>query len=566
MEKRVGKDRKLRWILGGAVALSAIIIPLAVFAAEEEEAAYEPSLYGTFWALIPPIVAIALALITKEVFSSLFLGILVGGILWAIGSGGGIDVFSGTFVHVFQDGFLGSVTDSWNVAIIIFMSILGVIIVMMSRSGGAAAFGRWAQSHIKTRAGAQLATMIFAFFIFVDDYFNCLTVGSVMRSVTDSHKVSRAKLAYIIDSTAAPICIIAPISTWAAAVSSFAKDVDMNGFQLFVNAIPYNFYALLTIFFMFMLVASKVEYGPMRTHEINAIKGDIYTTPDRPYASAQEEESNPDGRVIDLVFPIIILIVSCVVGLLYSGGFFGGGVSVTNAFADSDASIGLLFGSIFALLVTIIYYLARRLMKFGQLMECLPDGWRIMIVGELVLIFAWTINSMTGSLGAADFVEAAMQGSASGLQNMLPAMIYLVACGLAFATGTSWGTFGILIPIVVAVFAHVDPQLTIIGMSACMAGGVFGDHCSPISDTTVLSSAGAQSNHINHVQTQLPYALTVGGITFACFVIAGFARTPVVSYVVGAAAIVLILFLIKRKRGTVEEEAAKAGAAPSQSA
>jgi Na+/H+ antiporter NhaC len=550
----------LRFIFAASVVLAAVIIPLAVFAEEGEEAAYEPSLYGTFWALIPPVVAIALALITKEVFSSLFLGILVGGVLWAIGSGGGMDVFSGTVVHVFQDGFLGSVTDSWNVAIIIFMSILGMLVVMMSRSGGAAAFGRWARTHIKTRAGAQMATIIFAFFIFVDDYFNCLTVGSVMRPVTDSHNVSRAKLAYLIDSTAAPICIIAPISTWAAAVSSFAEDVGQNGLQLFMNAIPYNFYALLTIFFMFMLVATRVEYGPMRTHEINALKGDLYTTPDRPYESAQEETSNPDGKVLDLVFPILALIASCVIGLVYSGGFFKGGVGFAESFSNSDASIGLLFGSVFALIITIIYYLVRRLMKFGDLMQCLPDGWRIMIVGELVLIFAWTINSMTGSIGADVFVEGVMRNSAAGLQNMLPAIIFLVASGLAFATGTSWGTFGILIPIVVALFAHVDPQLTIIGMSACMAGGVFGDHCSPISDTTVLSSTGAQSNHINHVQTQLPYALTVGVTTFVCFVIAGFTRTPIFGYVFGVAAIVSILLIIKRGRGTIEDEAAKTGA------
>jgi Na+/H+ antiporter NhaC len=567
--KRMSK--KLRLLLSAAVVLSAVIIPLLVFAAEEgEEEAYTPLLYGTFWALVPPIVAIALALITKEVFSSLFFGILVGGILWSVGSGGGMEVFSGTVIHVFKDGFLGSVTSEWNVAILIFMSILGMLVVMMSRTGGAAAFGRWAKKHIKTRVGAQLVTIILGCVIFVDDYFNCLTVGSVMRPITDEHKVSRAKLAYLIDSTAAPVCIIAPISTWAAAVSSFAEEVGQKGFDLFINAIPYNFYALLTIFFMFMLVVTKTEYGFMRKHEVNALKGDIYTTPDRPYASAKEDEYNPDGRVMDLVFPVIVLIITCVIGLVYTGGFFSGPLTpgrFVSSFADSDASLGLLYGSVFALIISIIYYLCRKLMKFTDLMQCLPDGWRIMAVGELVLIFAWTINSMTGSVGADVFVEAAMRGSAGGLlQNLLPAIIFLVACGLAFATGTSWGTFGILIPIVIAVLANTDSQLTIIGMSACLAGGVFGDHCSPISDTTVLSSTGAQSNHINHVQTQLPYALTVGGISFIGFVIAGFARTPLISIAAGVVIIIAVLLLIKRKRGSIENEAAYNAGAPGQTA
>jgi Na+/H+ antiporter NhaC len=549
------KGKRMRLFLASAVVLAATIIPLLVFAAEEGEAEYTPALFGTFWALVPPIVAIVLALITKEVFSSLFFGILVGGIFWAAGLGGGVEVFKGVVTHVFQDGFLGTITDEWNMAILIFTTILGVLVVMMSRTGGAAAFGRWAKVHIKSRAGAQIVTIILGCVIFVDDYFNCLTVGSVMRPITDEHKISRAKLSYLIDSTAAPICIIAPISTWAAAVSSFAEDVGQNGFQLFLNAIPYNFYALLTIFFMFMLVATKTEYGSMRRHEINALKGDLYTTPDRPYADAKDDEVNPNGKVMDLAFPVIILIAASVIGLIYTGGFFRGENNFIDAFANSDASIGLMLGSVFALIITIIYYMCRRAMKFVDLMQCIPDGWRIMAVGELILIFAWTINSMSGSIGAADFVAGAMEGSAAGFQNMLPAIIFLVACGLAFATGTSWGTFGILIPIVVAVLANTDPQLTVIGMSACMAGGVFGDHCSPISDTTVLSSTGAQSNHINHVQTQLPYALTVGAITFIGFVIAGFARTPIISLAAGVVLIVVILLFVRRKKGSIEDEA-----------
>jgi Na+/H+ antiporter NhaC len=434
-----------------------------------------------------------------------------------------------------------------------------VFVVMVNRSGATAAFGRWAQANIKTRVGAQLATIVLGGLIFLDDYFNCLTVGTAMRPVTDAHQVSRAKLSYLLDSTAAPVCIIAPISTWSAAVASFAESAHAeNGFMLFVQAIPYNFYALLTIFFMVMLCVMNTDYGPMRKHEINAINGDIYTTPDRPYKGAENTEGNPRGRVCDLICPLVFLIIACIIGLIWSGGFFSGENGFIDAFANSDASIGLMMGSIFGLFAMIVYFLARRLLPFKDIMECIPDGWRVMAVGQLVLIFAWTINSMTGSVGAADFVSAQMEGAASGLTNLLPAIIFLVACGLAFATGTSWGTFGILIPIVIAVLANVDAQLTIIGMSACMAGGVFGDHCSPISDTTVLSSTGAQVNHINHVSTQLPYALTVGAITFVGFLIAGFARTPLISIAVGVVLVIVILAVVKRKNGTNAEAAERA--------
>jgi Na+/H+ antiporter NhaC len=550
------KGKKLRLLLAAAVVLAAVIIPLAVSAAEEGEGEYVPSLFGTWVGLIPPIVAIALALITKEVFSSLFFGILVGGVFWSVGSGGAIDVFRGTVTHVFQDGFLATLTDEWNVAILIFTTVCGVLVVMMNRSGGAAAFGRWAYAHVKSRVGAQIVTIILGCVIFLDDYFNCLTVGTVMRPVTDTHKISRAKLAYLVDSTAAPICIIAPISTWAAAVSSFAEDVGEKGFQLFLKAIPYNFYALLTIFFMVVIVLLKADFGPMRKHEVNALKGDIYTTPDRPFADSKEDNINPNGRVLDIIFPVVAFIISSVIGLIYTGGFFRGENNFIDAFANSDASIGLMLGSLFALIISIVYFMARRSFKFVDLIQCIPDGWRVMAAGELILIFAWTINSMTGSIGAADFVAGAMENGAEGLQNMLPAIIFLVACGLAFSTGTSWGTFGILIPIVVTVLASTDPELTIIGMSACMAGGVFGDHCSPISDTTVLSSTGAQSNHLNHVQTQLPYALIVGGTTFIGFIIAGFTRTPIISLAVGVVILLGVLFLAKSKRGSIEAEAA----------
>ncbi|MDR0595995.1 MAG: Na+/H+ antiporter NhaC family protein [Clostridiales Family XIII bacterium] len=549
------KGRRLRLLLGAIVVLSAIIIPLAVFAAEDGSAEYEPSFFGTWVALVPPVVAIALALITKEVYSSLFFGILVGGIFWATGHPDGI--VRATAVHVFQDGFLGTITDSYNMAILIFTTVLGVLVVMMNRSGGAAAFGRWAKANVKSRVGVQIVTIILGCLIFIDDYFNCLTVGTVMRPITDAHRISRAKLSYLIDSTAAPICIIAPISTWAAAVSDFAEKAGESGFQLFLSSIPYNFYALLTIFFVFALVLTKTDYGPMRKHEINALKGDVYTTPDRPFADAKEDEVNPNGRVIDLVVPVVTLVITSILGLVHSGGFFSGDASFVDAFAQADASVGLMYGAVFALIISIIYFMLRRTFKFTELIQCIPDGWRVMAAGELILIFAWTINSTTGSIGAKFFVEAALQNSAAGLMNMLPAIIFLAACGLAFATGTSWGTFGILIPIVIQVFAGTDQQLMIIGMSACMAGGVFGDHCSPISDTTVLSSTGAQSNHLNHVTTQIPYAVTVGITTFIGFVIAGFARTPIISLAVGVIILLLTLFFIKKRGGSAEADASR---------
>lgn len=494
-------------------------------------------MYGTFWALVPPIVAIALALITKEVYSSLFVGILVGGMFYSGFS------FEGTITHIFQDGMISVLSDGWNVGILIFLVILGSMVALMNKAGGSAAFGRFAGEHIKSRTGAQLATIVLGCLIFIDDYFNCLTVGSVMRPVTDKQNISRAKLSYLIDATAAPICIIAPISSWAAAVTGFVEGED--GLALFIKAIPYNFYALLTIFMMVLLVVLKVDFGPMALHERNAKKGDLYTTPGRPFANEQNAHLiRGNGRVMDLVIPIISLIVCCVVGMIYTGGFFSGESFVT-AFSNSDASVGLVLGSFFGFAITVIFYLVRRVMSFGECMSCLPEGFKAMVPAILILSLAWTLKAMTDSLGAAPYVAGLMEHSAGSLMSLLPAIIFLVACGLAFATGTSWGTFGILIPIVVAVFADSGSELMIISISACMAGAVCGDHCSPISDTTIMASAGGQCDHVNHVSTQLPYALSVAVITFITYVIAGYVQSPWVCLPIGMLLVVAYLFVMR---------------------
>lgn len=524
-----------RGLLAGASVLSLcfLLTPIIAFAAEEETAL--PSMYATFWALVPPIVAIVLALITKEVYSSLFIGILVGGLFYSNFS------FEGTVMHIFNDGFVAVLSDSYNVGILIFLVILGAMVSLMNRAGGSAAFGHFAKEKIKTRAGAQLATVALGVLIFIDDYFNCLTVGSVMKPVTDEHKVSRAKLAYLIDATAAPVCIIAPISSWAAAVSGFVEGED--GFSIFIRAIPYNYYALLTIVMMIGLILMNVDFGSMRTHEANALKGDLFTS-GQMAASEEEAPVNSKGKVIDLVIPIITLIICCVIGMIYTGGFFEGENFIT-AFSNSDASVGLALGSIFAMIITIIIYLIRRVLSFKECMECLPAGFKAMVPAILILTFAWTLKAMTDSLGAAEFVASAMQQSAEGLMNFLPAIIFLVGCFLAFSTGTSWGTFGILIPIVVAVFANSNPQLMIISISACMAGAVCGDHCSPISDTTIMASAGAQCNHVNHVTTQLPYALVAAVVSFITYIIAGFVQNPWVPLPIGIILILACLFGIK---------------------
>ena len=529
---------KFMWA-ASTIALMVMCCPLIAFAAEEAEE-YVPSMYASFWALVPPIVAIVLALITKEVYSSLFIGILIGGLFYS-----GF-TFEMTITHVFQDGIIGVLSDSYNVGILVFLVILGIMVCLMNKAGGSAAFGRWASEHIKTRAGAQLATIALGVLIFIDDYFNCLTVGSVMRPVTDKHNVSRAKLSYLIDATAAPVCIIAPISSWAAAVTGFVEGED--GLSIFVRAIPYNFYALLTIVMMIGLVVMNVDFGPMKLHEDNAKKGDLYTTPDRPYANAEEDGAEGKGKVIDLVFPIIVLIVSCVIGMIYTGGFFSGESFVT-AFSQSDASVGLVLGSFFAFVITIIFYVARKVLKFNECMSCIPDGFKAMVPAILILTLAWTLKAMTDSLGAADFVAGVMESSAQGLVNLLPAIIFLVGCFLAFATGTSWGTFGILIPIVVAVFAGTNENMMIMSISACMAGAVCGDHCSPISDTTIMASAGAQCNHVNHVSTQLPYAITVAAVSFVTYIISGFVQTPVIALPVGIILMLAVLFVIKKRNG-----------------
>ena len=508
-----------------------------------ETTEYVPKMYASFWALVPPVVAIVLALITKEVYSSLFVGIVIGGLFWSGFS------FENTVLHVFQDGIVGVLTDSYNMGILVFLVILGIMVCMMNKAGGSAAFGRWASVHIKTRIGAQLATIVLGVLIFIDDYFNCLTVGSVMRPVTDKHQVSRAKLAYLIDATAAPVCIIAPISSWAAAVTGFVEGED--GFSIFLRAIPFNYYALLTILTMVLLVVLKVDYGSMRVHEDNALRGDIYTTPDRPYADAQDDVVEEKGGVIDLVFPILVLIGCCIIGMLYSGGFFSG-VSFVEAFSASDASVGLMLGSFFAFVITVIFYALRRVLKFTDSMACIPDGFKAMVPAILILTFAWTLKAMTDSLGAAEYVAGVMETAATGLVNFLPAIIFLVGCFLAFATGTSWGTFGILIPIVVAVFQGTNETMMIISISACMAGAVCGDHCSPISDTTIMASAGAQCNHVNHVSTQLPYAMTVAAVSFVTYIIAGFVQNAWICLPIGIVLMTGTLLVIRAITGKEE--------------
>ena len=491
----------------------------------------------SFWSLIPPIIAIILALVTKEVYSSLFIGILTGSLLYS-----GFN-FEGTMTHVFSDGIIASLSDSWNVGILIFLVILGTIVQLMNRTGGSAAFGNWATRRIQTREGAQLATIGLGVLIFIDDYFNCLTVGSVMRPVTDKYKVSRAKLAYLIDATAAPVCIIAPISSWAAAVSGFVE--GENGLALFIKTIPYNYYALLTIAMMVMIVLMHINYGPMAEHEYNATeKGDIYTTPDRPYANAEDESQGKVGIVADMLIPIFSLIICCVIGMIYTGGFFSG-TNFIDAFAGSDASVGLVLGSFCALIITMVYYLIRNSLSFEEMMGCLPDGFKQMVPAILILTLAWTLNGTTASLGAKEFVAGIIANNAAGFASFLPAIIFLIAVGLSFATGTSWGTFGILIPIVVACFQTTDPQLMIIAMSACMAGSVCGDHCSPISDTTIMSSAGAQCNHINHVSTQMPYALTCAAVSAVTYIIAGLIRNAAISLVVGFVILLAVMFIFK---------------------
>lgn len=509
---------------------------------------YVPAMYATFWALVPPLVAIILALITKEVYSSLFIGIVIAGLFYG-------NVFQAGFsaersvLHIFEDGLVGVLSDPYNVGILIFLVVLGIMVSMMNKAGGSAAFGEWASEHIKTRIGAQLAAILLGILIFIDDYFNCLTVGSVMRPVTDKHNVSRAKLAYLIDATAAPVCIIAPISSWAAAVTGFVEGED--GFGIFVKAIPYNYYALFTIAAMLAMVLLKVDFGPMAVHEANAAKGDLYTTEDRPYANAQQDVIKGRGKVIDLVFPIIVLIICCIIGMIYTGGFFSG-TGFIEAFSGSDASVGLMLGSFFALVITIVFYSVRRVLKFTECCNSIPDGFKAMVPAILILTFAWTLKAMTDSLGAKEYVAGLVGGISGPWLGLFPAIVFIVGAFLAFATGTSWGTFGILIPIVVSTFSGTNHTMMIISISACMAGAVCGDHCSPISDTTIMASAGAQCNHMNHVSTQLPYVVVVAVISCLTYIIAGFVQNPVVPLVIGFVMLIGTMVGIKYITRTVQ--------------
>lgn len=481
---------------------------------------YQPAVYSTIGALLPPVIAIALALITKEVYSSLFVGIAIGALLYANGN---LELMLNTMLFNEDGGMITKLADSWNVGILVFLVILGIMVALMNKVGGSAAFGQWASQNIKTRVGAQLATIALGVLIFVDDYFNCLTVGSVMRPVTDRHQVSRAKLAYLIDATAAPVCIIAPVSSWAAAVtSSVPKGSDINGFSMFLNTIPYNFYALTTLLMMILLTVMKFDFGSMKLHEDNARKGDLFSTDARPYGDVDEKsETLPRGSVIDLVLPVAVLIACCIVGMVYTGGYFSG-ESFVDAFADADASKGLVLGSMVTFFFVFCFYMVRDVMTFKDFTECIPMGFKAMVAPIMILTMAWTLSGMTGLLGAKYYVHDLVAGSAGVLKMFLPAIVFVVAMFLAFSTGTSWGTFAILIPVVCNVFGSGDThEMLVISIAACLSGAVCGDHCSPISDTTIMASAGAHSDHVNHVSTQLPYALTAAGVSVVGYLLAG---------------------------------------------
>lgn len=527
----LGKRSQL-WKLLVPIALAILLIVAASTTTSE-------TVQASVWSLLPPLVAITLALLTKEVYSALFAGIVCGGMLYS-----GFQ-FEKTIDHIYTEGLVTVLSDSYNVGILIFLVLLGIIVALMNRSGGAAAFGQWAQRKIKNRIGAQLATIGLGVIIFIDDYFNCLTVGGIMRPVADKFKISRAKFAYLIDATAAPVCILAPISSWAAAVSGFVPG-ETNGIAIFIQCIPYNFYAFFTIIFMIAITITQIEYGPMKEHESNARRGDLFTTKERPYADASNaDKAIRNGTLVDMLLPVISLIICCIIGMIWSGGYFNG-MSFVEAFSQSDASIGLPVGAFFSLIITLCFYMIRRVMTFSEFMECVPEGFISMIAPILILTFAWTLKEMTDSLNAATYVAGLIEGSAAEMMDLLPAIIFLIGCFLAFATGTSWGTFGILIPIVVTAFQETDPQLMIIAMSACIAGAVCGDHCSPISDTTIMASAGAQCYLLNHVKTQLPYALTVAGTSMVSFIIAGFTRQIVISWITGLAIMAVLLIILKK--------------------
>ncbi len=536
--KRPINAKRLFITLG--VCLVLLLALTITAAASDGEELSSSNMFGTFWALVPPIVAIVLALITKEVYSSLFIGILLGAFFYSN--------FNpvGALNAMINDGMVAAIADS--AGIFLFLVILGVLVALVNKAGGSAAFGRWAEKNIKSRVGAMFATFILGVLIFIDDYFNCLTVGSVMRPITDTHKISRAKFSYLIDATAAPVCMIAPISSWAAAVAGVVEG-DTNGITLFVNAIPWNFYSLLTFVFIIAIVLMKFDYGPMKVHEMNAmLNGDLYTTGDRVDKEMDMEEYSPRGRVIDLILPVIVLIISCFIGLIYVGGFWdaasGYQGDFIGAFGNTDAYVALPWGSLIAVVFTIIYFLIRRVVNFKDAMACVPKGFIAMVPAITILTFATALKNMTGLLGAAGFVAGLVEGGAEALFAFLPAVIFLVACVLSFSTGTSWGTFGILIPIVTAVFAE-GSTLFIIGIGACLAGAVLGDHCSPISDTTIMASAGAMCNHVNHVSTQLPYVITVGIICFVNYILAGLIQNAIICLAIGVVLTLGTLFVIK---------------------
>ena len=513
------KKTNLSWV--GALLIFALLLwsTAATPGRIDDPSTYTCAVYSTVLSLLPPVVAIVLALNTKEVYTSLLVGIATGALLYANGN---LELALNTLFFNEDGGMIYKLADSWNVGILVFLVMLGILVALMNKAGGSAAFGRWASTHIHTRAGAQFATLLLGVMIFVDDYFNCLTVGSVMRPVTDNQKISRAKLAYLIDATAAPICIIAPVSSWAAAVtSSVPEGSDINGFTMFLRTIPYNYYALLTIIMALFLIFTGTEYGPMKLHEDNARNGDLFTTEDRPYGDDTVSAADTSGHVIDLIAPVLVLIAGCIFGMIYTGGFFDG-VDFVTAFADCDASVGLVLGSSIALMFTFVFYRVRSVMTFQDFAACIPEGFKAMVSPMLILTLAWTLSGMTNLLGAKYYVASLLNGSAAALQYLLPVIIFLVAVGLAFATGTSWGTFSILVPIV----CHAFPQgeMLVISIAACLSGAVCGDHCSPISDTTIMASAGAHCSHVNHVSTQLPYAMTAAVISAVCYVITGLAQ------------------------------------------
>ena len=542
----------------GMLIFIAIIVVLMVITSQTpgtiaDAENYQCKTYATILSLLPPVIAIGLALITKEVYTSLLAGIITGGLLY---SNFNLELMINTIFFQEDGGMVYKLADSWNVGILVFLVMLGILVSLLNKAGGSAAFGKWASKHIKTRIGAQISVMVLGILIFVDDYFNCLTVGSVMRPVTDRHKVSRAKLSYIIDATAAPVCIIAPISSWAAAVtSSVPEDSGINGFAVFIQTIPYNLYAILTLVMILMVTLLRVDFGPMKKHEMNAINGDLFTTPGRPYEDNEEEIVKENASVLDLVLPVAVLIASCIIAMVYTGGFFSG-TSFVDAFAGSDASVGLVLGGAITLVFTFIYFMMRDILSFEEFTECIPEGFKAMIAPILILTMAWTLSGMTNLLGAKVYVADIVANSATAMQGFLPMIIFLVAAFLAFATGTSWGTFSILIPIVLGVFP--SGQMMVISIASCLAGAVCGDHCSPISDTTIMASAGGHCEHVNHVATQLPYALTVAAICLLGYMLIGILQAvglAAISWIavpVCIAVLILVLFIVRSRTGREE--------------